>query len=433
MATRKQEAAAAQPETDTLTMPLPGIEAPPFEVAVSVKPDPSGQSKNALTMLPPAQRAVVALDSSKREVELQALVKVSADIVEVKNGDAREQVHRMAMNLKNARCELERTGKEAREDATAFSKAVIAEEKRLKDITEAEEKRLFALRDGYDAEQARIKREAEEREAARIAAIRAKIDAFQQLPVQLAAADSATLTAKLVELANTTPGADDYAEFTNEAATVIDTVGAALSELLAAAKRREEEARQRAEQQEQERARLAAAEAEAAKQKAEADKLRAEQERQQQALSQIDVFQKAAKVDTDLPGLRSLLAMLQDQVPDEALFGPLLGVAQLARDNAIAALQTRITTTAAAATVEEAATIAQMTVPAADPVDTAVAEVIQVQAEPEAPAPRTPAVDDTEAVQAFVQAVRDLSKTRDEAGIREVLEHALTVVYGVPA
>jgi hypothetical protein len=104
--------------------------------------------QNALTL---PERAAVALGSSKTELDLLELVKQSADIVAVNNAAGRDQAHRIAMNLKTARVAIEKTGKAAREDAVAFGKAVIAEEKRLVGIVEGEETRVFGLRDAWDA------------------------------------------------------------------------------------------------------------------------------------------------------------------------------------------------------------------------------------------------------------------------------------------
>jgi len=122
------------------------------------------QSENNALSLP--QRAAVALGSSKTESDLRDLVKKSADIVEVNNMAGRDQAHRIGMDLKTARVLIEKTGKAAREDATAFSKAVIAEEKRLVEIITPEEDRVFALRDQWDTKvenerQAKIAAEAE--------------------------------------------------------------------------------------------------------------------------------------------------------------------------------------------------------------------------------------------------------------------------------
>lgn len=119
--------------------------------------------RNALTL---PQRAAVALGSSKTEVDLRELVKKSADIVQVNNMAGRDQAHRIGMDLKTARVLIEKTGKAAREDAQAFSKAVIEEQKRLVEIITPEEDRVFALRDEWDTKvenerQAKIKAEAD--------------------------------------------------------------------------------------------------------------------------------------------------------------------------------------------------------------------------------------------------------------------------------
>jgi hypothetical protein len=119
--------------------------------------------QNALTL---PERAAVALGSSKTEAELRDLVLQSLDIVAVNNMAGRDQAHRIGMNLKAARVAIEKTGKTAREDAVAFGKAVIAEEKRLVGIIEQEEDRVFALRDSWDAKveaerQAKIQAEAD--------------------------------------------------------------------------------------------------------------------------------------------------------------------------------------------------------------------------------------------------------------------------------
>lgn len=114
-------------------------------------------SKNEVAMLaqmsslPPAQRAAIVLSSDKSRVELAALVRKSASILTVTNIDGRKEAHAAVMLLTNTRTTIRATGKTAREDSTAFSKAVIAEEDVLVAIIEPEEARLRNLRDGFDA------------------------------------------------------------------------------------------------------------------------------------------------------------------------------------------------------------------------------------------------------------------------------------------
>ena len=118
------------------------------------------------------ERAAVALNSIKVTNELRELVASSADIVFVIDSAGREQAHRIGMNLKNARIAIEKAGKAARDDATKFSKGVIAEEARLVAIIEPEESRVFDLRDKWDAQ-------IEAEKQAKIAAERLRIEGIQ--------------------------------------------------------------------------------------------------------------------------------------------------------------------------------------------------------------------------------------------------------------
>lgn len=97
-------------------------------------------------------RAVVALGyNAKTTKELTDLAAQSASITEITNTAGYDQCHAARMVLKNARLEITKRGKAAREDATAFSKAVIAEETRLIGLIETEEDRLQKLQDEHDA------------------------------------------------------------------------------------------------------------------------------------------------------------------------------------------------------------------------------------------------------------------------------------------
>lgn len=228
----------------------------------------------AISSLPPTERAVIVLDSTKTETHLRELVVKSAAITTVVDANGREEAHRAGMNLKNARIAIEKTGKAAREDATAFCSAVIAEEKRLKAITADEETRIFGLRDGYDAKAKAEKEERERKERERVAAIRAKIDDIKALPMQSASDTAEQLQATCDDLRGFTPTEEDFAEFVAEATQARDNALGILSTLLESAKAREAEA-----------ARVAA---ERAAQEEEARRIaeqRAELERQQQEIA----------------------------------------------------------------------------------------------------------------------------------------------------
>ena len=184
-----------------------------------------------IATLPPAERAVIVLDSSKTEEHLKELVKKSAEITAVESKDAREQAHRVGMELKNARTTIQKTGKTAREDATAFSSAVIAEEKRLIAITAEEEARVLALRDEYDAKLAAEKAAQEAAEKARKDEILSKIQGIRNLPLELAHATSDEIKGERDALAEFQPDATVFAEFMEDLQHAIEDTIAAMDAL----------------------------------------------------------------------------------------------------------------------------------------------------------------------------------------------------------
>jgi len=180
--------------------------------------DTTKKSINALdiTTLPPEDRAIIVLESTKTEAQLRALVSETASIKEVIDQAGRDQAHRIGMKLKNARVTIEKTGKAAREDAHTFSKAVIGEEKRLISIIDGEEKRVLGLRDGFDAIIEAEKAAKAAAEAKRVSEIKEKIDGIRRLPLALHAEDSATIAAEIDALEAFTPIDEVFGEFTNE-------------------------------------------------------------------------------------------------------------------------------------------------------------------------------------------------------------------------
>jgi hypothetical protein len=211
------------------------------------------------------ERAAVALGTAKHEQELIELVKKSESITVIKNVAGREQCHSALMMLRNARVVIEKIGKTAREDATQFSKAVIAEEKRLVAITQAEEVRLQDIRDAWDAAREAEKRAKEAAEANRLAAIRAKIEAFMLDAVTAAGGKSAQIAAYIDRLMATQITFEEFEELSGEAeAKRVNTLAwleerrgeavAREAEDARVAAEREELARLRAEQEERDRA-----------------------------------------------------------------------------------------------------------------------------------------------------------------------------------
>ena len=229
-------------------------------------------TKSETTALTVVERAAVALGSSKLQGELVALAKKSADITEIKNAAAREQCHSAMMALASTRTSITKTGKAARDDANAFSKAVIAEEKRLIDLIEPEESRLRALRDEWDEAREAEKRAKAEAEAKRIALIREHIADILAIPGKVAGHTSAQLQIDIDDLAALSITLDRFEEFTGDATAARDTTLDKLREMQSAAAAREEEAARIKAEQEAEAARLAAEREELARLRAEAAK-----------------------------------------------------------------------------------------------------------------------------------------------------------------
>ena len=230
-----------------------------------------------IATLPPAERAVIVLDSHKAEEQLRAMLTETADITEVKDKDSRTMAHNAAMKLKNARVAIEKTGKTARDDANAFAKAVIAEEKRLTAIITPEEDRLLALRNEYDRKVEEERQERERKERERVDGIKSRIAAIKLLPLDSANDTSEQLHATIHELMDL-PIGDDFAEFKEEAEAAKWDAISALQQLWDAATEREAAAARLAE----ENARLQAERDKLAAERAELEALRAQLAAQQQ-------------------------------------------------------------------------------------------------------------------------------------------------------
>lgn len=277
------------------------------------------------TALTLPERASVALGSKDYELKLAELVKSSVRIVAIKNGDAYKEAHGARMALKNTRVAIEKAGKAAREDATAFSKAIIAEEKRLVAMIDPEESRLQTLQEEWDAA-----REAERQakllaEQERIDGHRAGIDAIKAVALQAVNQPSSEVQ-RLIDGLTLTYAGPDFEEFQPAAEKAKAETLATLHEMHAAALAREAEAArleaeriERERQQAEEAARLAAEREElarlraqqeareaaerarvAAEQKAEAERLAAERrklEEEQRVLraAQAEADRKAAE------------------------------------------------------------------------------------------------------------------------------------------
>jgi len=283
------------------------------------------------TALTVVARAALALGSDKARTELAELVKKSANIVEVKNSAGREECHSAAMVLVRARTNIEKIGKAARDDATKFSKAVIAEEKALISITQPEEDRLLGLRDAWDAARAAEKAEAERVERERVAAIHARIGRIKGFATLALECRTSAKVEELIErlMAEPTEGFEEFAE---EAATARGLTLARMKEISDAKLLDEQERARIAAEQEAERQRLAAE--------------RAELERQQREIIEAAEAEKraAAAKDVSMAAAIGGVLALTDRLPG----GVMQALDAIAMERAQAAASQQPDTTAAA-------------------------------------------------------------------------------------
>lgn len=183
------------------------------------------------TALTVPQRAAVAFKSAEREKQLVALAAESVTITVITNAAGREQCHAAMMRLKNARIDVEKEGKEIRDDAVKFGKGVIAEENRLIAITSAEEMRLQTLRDAWDSRIAAEKQARLDAENARKAAIAAKIEAIRSSVVECAGKYAQYIDDKIAELSDMDINLGGFDEFVAQAKEARDYVVLRLREM----------------------------------------------------------------------------------------------------------------------------------------------------------------------------------------------------------
>lgn len=194
-----------------------------------------------------AERAALALKSTETEQQLKELAASTADIVIVTNKDGREQVHRAFMVAREKRVSIEKTAKAARDDANNFSKAVVAEERRLAALIEPEEVRLKQLRDDWDAEEERLKAVKKAAEEARVNGIMAKIKAYDDMVTRAAMKTAEEVRVMLADVEQNDID-DSFEEFFGEAKEARGKAKQILTDMVAVKSEAERVAAEAAEQ-----------------------------------------------------------------------------------------------------------------------------------------------------------------------------------------
>jgi hypothetical protein len=178
------------------------------------------------------ERAERALGFVERKTQLAELAKKSERIIAITNAAGYQECHAARMVLKNTRVDIQKTGKEARDDATKFSKAVIEKEKELIGLIEPEEARLAGIQQAWDDARERERREAEEARQRRVAEMHTKIAAISAEASTATGKPSSVIRGRLDRVRSNPPSIEEFAEFQAQAVEAHDAAVLALQQLL---------------------------------------------------------------------------------------------------------------------------------------------------------------------------------------------------------
>lgn len=257
------------------------------------------------TEIAPIERAKQVLSFDETKAKLAELAAQSERIVEITNPAGYQEAQRARVELKSTRVDIQKLGKAAREDATAYSKAVIEAEKELVAVIEPEESRLQALQDAWDSAREAERQAKIDAERERVDTIQKRIAAIRALP-SVAGRGSSQIEETL-SIAEKDIG-DDFQEFTESAKAAQAEVIETLRGMIDAAKASEEAERVRIAE---EHARAEAMRIESEKlaaERAELERLRAEQaerERIERAARDAELAAERAKIEAERAELRA--------------------------------------------------------------------------------------------------------------------------------
>lgn len=241
-----------------------------------------------ISSLPPEERASQLLKFDENKPKLTALAKQSERIKEITNAAGREECHSAYMVLKTTRVAIAKDGKEARDDANKFAKAVIAKENELIRIIQPEEERLQLIRDEWDnrIERERLARLEEER--LRVENIKVLIQKMRELPQAFYGKPSAGIEIKLQFLRELVLDPNLYEEFLAEMQDAHKAAMFSLADMLE---------RQRAQEAEQERLRAIEEENTRMREKMTQMEREAEEARQREAQRAREEDERAEKIE----------------------------------------------------------------------------------------------------------------------------------------
>lgn len=162
-------------------------------------PADTAQANTDLVAMTPLQRAQMVLGVERVKTELAALAGRFVNIKAITNDDGLAEAKAAVKSLVTARTTIEKAGKSARDDATKFSKAVIAEEKGLIGIIKPEEERIAQLVSIEETRRVEAERVAREQEQARAAVIEQAFAGIRNMRTQPAGVTVEQFTALIAD------------------------------------------------------------------------------------------------------------------------------------------------------------------------------------------------------------------------------------------
>ena len=265
---------------------------------------------SSLANLAPEARASQLLSFDATKAELTNLAKQSERITQITDKAGRDECHSSLMVLKSTRVDIEKRGKEARDDANKFAKAVIAKEKELIEIITPEEQRLQLLRDQWDSAIERERLEKLEAERLRVEAIQRKIQTIRDVPGSLVGKPSVIIAGQLAKLRETVLDEDELGADYVTATDALTAAVARVEQLLAAQQEADAEKKRQAERDaEMEAMRKQQAEMQAKLDQAEADRV----ERERKAAAE-----EAARIARELAEKRAAEIEAQRKIDEAA-------------------------------------------------------------------------------------------------------------------
>lgn len=320
----------------------------------------------AITEIKKPDNALVIMDPLKFATELfqpyhdqltVAKRKASRVKYDVTTKDGMAEAKELRATFVSIRTTADKAKTEAKRPIDQSGKLILEHYRKLEEAAKAEEaKHDKAIKD----EEARIEAEKQRKlaeERARIEAIEGRIAHIRSLSVQLAQADSATLSAKVEELATKRLDPAMYDEHLEDAVNALNATVDALRVMYDAALAREAEARRvAAEREELARLKAEQADREQAEKEAEAERQRqmaemraqqeaaaaalAKQQAQMTAIMEIQGLAAALTAAGDDRSPKAIEAALEKAVafnPDD--FGAMTAMAKMARDAVVPLLE----------------------------------------------------------------------------------------------